>query len=136
MINLYSLSNDFIVRLRQNSYFDDTLLCAAFPRSVKPTLLSHPAIAVGLCSVQFDDASIGADTMAGRVSVSADIFIPPAVKNQLSVDEMISQICKSAAGMRIVSLSCEKPRSDKYADCFVQKIIITFNDEICFEEQL
>lgn len=135
MINLYSVSNDLITRLRQNSYFEDTVLCCSFPKTVKPTLLSHPAIAVSVCSVNFDEASLGDNVMAGTVSVSADVFIPALLRNQISLDEFVSQICKSAAGMRIVSVSCEKPQSNKYAECIEQKIIITFNDEICFEEQ-
>jgi hypothetical protein len=59
MINLYSVCSDFITLLRQNSYFDDYLLCTSFPNSVKPTLLSHPAIAVSLGEVRFNDESIG-----------------------------------------------------------------------------
>ncbi len=135
MIKLFSVSSDLILKFRQNSFFDEFLFYNAYPRTVKPTRLSHPAIAVKLSNLDFEEASIGSQVMAGSVSVSADIFIPPSHKNLLSVDEIISQICKSAAGMRIVSLSCEKPYNDNYADCFVQKIIITFNDEICFEEQ-
>ena len=135
MINLYSVCSDFITLLRQNSFFDNYLLCTSFPKSVKPTLLSHPAIAVSLGEVRFNDESIGQQVMAGSVSVSAKLFVPALIRNQVSPDEAIAQICKSAAGMRIVSLACEKPYVDKPADCTVQRIVITFSDEICFEEQ-
>ncbi len=135
MIKLSSISDDYIFRLRQNSYFNDALICRAFPRAVKPTLLSRLVIAVRLSDIQLDEASIGSDIAAGRVSLCAELYIPPSLKNQVSCDEIISQLCKSASDMRISCLSCESAFVDKYADCFVQRVFITFNDEVSFEEQ-
>lgn len=135
MINLANVSSDFILSLTQNPYFEEVLVCTSFPKSVKPTLLSHPAIAVGVSSVRFDEASVGQSVLAGRVCIFASLYIPYLIKNQISMDEILAEICKSASGMGIVSLSCEKPYSDKYTECIVQNVEITFNDEIFFEEQ-
>lgn len=133
MIFIDNFLEEFIKKIKSNSFFDDKKVIRSYPVSVKETLLKQPVIAISFKDIDVDENSVGENVKLGFCSISANIYIPFLCKN-ITSEKIVSEIAKSVDDFNILSIKVTETLEDSVTECYVTKTVFTFNGEFKFGE--
>ncbi len=125
--------NEFIQKIKSNTFFTGTKVIRSYPLAVKETLLKKPVIAVSFKNIELDENSVGENVKSGTYSISANIYIPFLCGN-ITAEQIVCEICKSVDDFNIISIKVSETTSDSITECYVTKTVFTFNGEFKFGE--
>ncbi len=131
MLYIEKTVNDFISKLNKSDYFKDKIVLHSYPSSHKYTLLKKPIIAVSFKEINVNESAVGENFKAGTYCVCANIYIP-FLCNNISAEEIVSEICKSVDDFDIVGIKVSKTIVDSLTECYVTETEFTFNGEVQF----
>ena len=133
MICAERIMTDFIELITADEYFKDIQILRACPGGIKSTLLENAVVAVGLKEINVEDSSLGESVKTGTISVFANIYVPYSF-DKSNFEKIVFRICRNVAEFNIVSVNISEITANSASECFVMKVVFTFNDELCFRD--
>ena len=133
MIYAERIMTDFIELITADEYFKDIQILRAYPGGIKSTLLENAVVAVGLKEINVEDSSLGESVKTGTISVFANIYVPYSFDKRNN-KKIVFRICRNVAEFNIVSVNISEITANSASECFVMKVVFTFNDELCFRD--
>lgn len=125
------ITTELINAVKQNEYFNDINVIAAYPKGKKPTRLERICIAFGISEVNISSAYIDEHERTGTVTVFADIFVP--LKYDCGIMPVIfSKMCESLSGFNILSITAGRISTDSDIQAYLLKAAVTVGDIITF----
>lgn len=133
MIYAERIITDFIELITADEYFKDIQIIRAYPGVIKPTLLKNAVVAVGMKEINVEDSSLGENVKTGTISVFANIYVPYSF-DKSKFEKIVFRICRNVAEFNIVAVKISEITVNSASECFVMKVVFTFNDELCFRD--
>ena len=120
MIHAESILNEFLSRILDDGFFANIQITRAYPNAVKPTVLKHTAVAVGIKSIELDENAVYEHVKAGTF------------RGKTVPESIVFRICRDVADFNIVSICISEIKADSFAQCYIMRAVFTFNNELCF----
>ncbi len=133
MIDLSGITNAFVEAAKRSCPLENTVYTAAYPHTVKNTVLKTAVVAFSIYDTEVLPQGIGENTYSGGIKISAAIYIPKYLTSNGTEAAMniakalCSGLCRE---FNITGLKVTAPTPDADTECVVTRVIFTVDDEL------
>ena len=129
MKSINSYPDRVVQALKTGGYLKEFTITRAFPKTAKPSPLTHSIITVGIDSFELSTAAIGANTKCGDLNIFADIYIPVKLGVKRINTALHNVYNNACTYLEPCKIKVGRTHFDSSTQAYKTEVIITFNNE-------